>query len=140
MPINTEKLGPGTLELGSGALAVSLQITGAELVASEVVDTEDGVTVLTGDKLAETTSETFRWVFTFTALQDLIAAHIVAWSWANRGTEQDVSYAPNDGGASFEFTAKPVPLTVGGTEVGKRMTATTTWRVVGDPTPTWAPA
>jgi hypothetical protein len=33
---------------------------------------------------------------------------------------------------------KPVPLQVGGDEADKRMLASFTWRVVGDPTPTWA--
>lgn len=137
MPINAENLGPGTLTLGSGPLAVELQLTAAKLVPAENVTTDDAVKVLSGDTLPESTSETFSWTLQGTFLQDLATGGVVAWSWANKGTEQAFTFEPNDGGASFAGTLKPVPLQVGGDEVGRRMTADFTWRLSGDPVPTW---
>lgn len=137
MPVLTEKLGPGLLTLGAGPLAVQQQLTGCKLVPTENVTTEDAVKVLSGEEIPEETSETFSWTLQGTVLQSLLAAGVVAWSWANKGTEQAFTFEPNAGGASFEGTLKPVPLQVGGDEVDKRMTASFTWRLVGDPVPTW---
>lgn len=138
MPVLTEKLGPGVLTLGSGPLAVAQQLTGCKLVAAENVTTEDAVKVLSGEEVPEETTETYAWTLQGEFLQSLLAAGVVAWSWTNKGVESDFVFEPNGGGASFEGTLKPVPLQVGGDEVDKRMTASFTWRVVGDPTPTWA--
>jgi hypothetical protein len=137
MPIIANKLGPGTLTLGIGPLAVEQQLTGCKLVPSETVETEDAIKVLSGDELAETSTESYSWTLQGEFLQDLNTAGVVAWSWTNKGTEQAFVYEPNDGGSSFTGTLKPVPLQVGGDEVGKRMLSTFTWRVVGDPTPDW---
>jgi hypothetical protein len=130
----TEKLGPGLLTLGSGPLAVEQQLTGCKLVAAENVTTEEAIKVVSGEEIPEETSETFTWTLQGEFLQSLVTAGVVAWSWANKGAE----FEPNSGGASFAGTLKPVPLQVGGDEVDKRMKSTFTWRVVGDPTPTWA--
>jgi len=138
MPINQEKLGPGTLTLGAGPLAVEQQLISCKLVPTENVETEEGIAVLSGDELAEETTETFSWTLQGEFLQDLLAAGVVAYSWANKGVPVAFTFEPNDGGASFTGTVKPVPLQVGGDEVKKRMTASFTWRLVGDPAPTWA--
>lgn len=143
MPIVTEKLGPGVLTLGSGPLAVQQQLTSCKLVPAENVTIDDAVLVLSGEEVPEETTETYTWTLQGEFLQDLLAAGVVAWSWANKGTEQTFTFEPNDNHgteASFTGTVKPVPLQVGGDEVGKRMTAAFTWRIVGDPTPTWAVA
>lgn len=138
MPILTEKLGPGTLTLGSGPLAVEQQLTGCKLVPAENVKTQDALSVLSGDELPEESTETYTWTLQGEFLQTLVAAGVVAWSWANRGTEQPFTFEPNAGGSSFTGTVKPVPLQVGGDEAKARMLASFTWRLVGDPVPTWA--
>lgn len=138
MPIDAPKLGPGTLTLGTGPLAVEQQLTAAKLVPTENVETEDAVPVLSGDVLAETSTSTVSWTFQGTFLQTLLAAGVVAWSWANQGEPMSATFEPNDGGASFDFDVIPVPLQVGGDEVKKRMTSDFTWRLEGAPTPTWA--
>lgn len=143
MPIVTEKLGPGTLTLGTGPLAVEMQLLSCKLVPAENVTTEDAVMVLSGEELPEESTETFTWTLQGEFLQSLLTGGVVAWSWANKGTEQAFTFTPNDAhsvAAEFTGTLKPVPLQVGGDDVGKRMTAAFTWRLVGDPTPTWATA
>lgn len=143
MPIVVEKLGPGVLELGSGPLAVQQQLLSFKLVPAENVSTEDAVTVLSGEEIPEESTETYTWTAQGEVLQSLLTGDVVAWSWTNKGTEQPFTFTPNDShGTPAEFTGtlKPVPIQVGGDEVGKRMTATFTWRLVGDPTPTWATA
>jgi len=137
MPIVTEKLGPGTLHLGTGPLAVEQQLTGCKIVPAENVTTEDAVAVLSGEEVPEETTESYTFTLEGEFLQSLLAAGVVAWSWTNKGTSQAFTFEPNDGGASFTGTLKPVPLQVGGDEVNKRMTASFTWRIVGEPTPTW---
>lgn len=137
MPVLTEKLGPGTLELGAGALAVEQQLTGCKLVPAENVTTDEAIKVLSGDELPESTTESYSWTLQGEFLQSLVTAGVVAWSWANKGTEQPFTFTPNGGGASFTGVVKPVPLQVGGDEVGARMRSTFTWRVVGDPVPDW---
>jgi hypothetical protein len=143
MPIIVEKLGPGVLTLGAGPLAVQQQLTACKLVCSENVKTEDALPVLSGEETPETSSETFSWTLQGEVLQSLLAGDVVAFSWANKGVEVACHFEPNDNhgtSAEFDFTVKPVPLQVGGDEVKARMTASFTWRVVGDPTPTWAVA
>jgi hypothetical protein len=138
MTVLVEKLGPGTLTLGTGPLSVAQQLTSCKLVAAEAVETEDALEVVSGEQIPEETTETYSWTLQGEFLQTLVTAGVVAWSWTNKGTEQAFTFEPNGGGSSFEGTLKPVPLQVGGDEAKKRMLASFTWRVVGDPTPTWA--
>lgn len=139
MPVDAQKLGPGVLTLGSGPLAVQQQLTACKLVPTENVETDDALNLLSGDELAETSSATYSWTLQGTFLQTLLAAGVVAWSWANKGDPMDAHFEPNGSGAEFDFQVIPVPLQVGGDEVKKRMTADFTWRLEGEPTPTWAP-
>lgn len=137
MPIDAQKLGPGTLTLGSGPLAVEQQLTACKLVPTENVETDDAVNVLSGDTLAETSSATYSWTLQGSFLQTFLDDGVVAYSWANKGVPVDATFEPNDGGASFDFQVIPVPLQVGGDEVKKRMSSDFTWRLEGEPTPTW---
>lgn len=135
MPIVSHKLGPGTLELGSGPLDVSIQVTSCKVTPSENVDTSDPVPVLSGDELAADEDVTFTYVLEGSFLQDLVAAGVVDWSWTNAGTEQAFVFVPNTAaGRQVSGTLKPVPLTIGGDEVKARMGSDFTWRIVGTPT------
>lgn len=138
MTINTERLGPGSLTLGAGALSVAMQLTGCKLVPAETVETEEALTVVSGELLPESTTETYTYTLQGEFLQDLLDSGVVAWSYANKGTPQAFVWTPNDGGASMTGILKPVPLIVGGDEAGKRMLSAFTWRIVGDPVPEWA--
>lgn len=137
MPIDAQKLGPGTLHIGTGPLAVEQQLTAAKLVPTENVETEDAIFVLSGDTLAETSTATITWTFQGTFLQTLTTAGVVAYSWAHAGETIGCVFEPNDGGSSFDFDVIMVPLQVGGDEVKKRMTSDFTWRVEGTPVPDW---
>lgn len=138
MPILVERLGPGVLTLGAGLLAVQQQLTSCTLTPAESVDTEDGLKVLSGEALADNDTLTFNYTLTGEFLQTLVAGGVVAWSWTNKGVASAFSFKPNGSAATIVGQLLPVPLAVGGTEVGKRMTSSFTWRVVGTPTPTWS--
>lgn len=138
MTIQVERLGPGVLTLGAGPLAVQQQLTGCKIVPTETVNTEEGGKVLSGEELPENTTETYSYTLQGEFLQTLLAAGVVAWSWTNRGVASTFTFKPNGSAASFTGQLKPVPLQVGGDEIGNRMTATFTWRIVGTPVPTWA--
>lgn len=135
MPIQSDQLGPGTLELGDGPLDVSLQVTACKITPSENVTSTDPIKVLGGDQLAGSEDVSFTYVLEGTFLQDLLAAGVVDWSWSNAGTEQDFTFIPNDARArQVTGVVKPVPLTIGGDEVeAGPMTSDFTWRCVGTP-------
>jgi hypothetical protein len=140
MPITADKLGDGTLTLGSGPLDASLQVKGCKVTASEVVESSDAVKVLGGGALEGAESVTFTYALEGTILQDLIPGGVVAWSWANKGTPQAFTFTPKDTrDATVTGILKPVPLQIGADEVdADYMDAAFTWRCVGEPTPTWA--
>lgn len=139
MPITANKLGEGTLELGSGPLDASLQVTGAKITPSEQVTTGEAVKVLGGGTLEAPEAVDFTYALEGTILQDLIPGGVVAWSWANAGTEQAFTFTPvNSLAATVTGTLKPVPLQIGDDEVdADYMDAAFTWRIVGTPTPVW---
>jgi hypothetical protein len=136
MPINTTKLGPGTLTLGAGALEVNVQLTAAKVTPSEAVETTDAIKVLSGDSLAGDESATYTFALEGKFLQDLGAVgSVVAWSWDNMGTEQPFEFVPNTAaGIECTGTLVPVPLTVGADEVDAGpMQSDFTWRIKGTP-------
>lgn len=137
MTVNVQRLGPGTLTLGAGPLAVQAQLTGCKVVPAEAVDTEEAVKVLSGEVLAASDTASYTFTLQGTYLQDLLTAGLVAWTWTNKGTNQNFTFKPNGSVATIAGVCQPVPLQVGGDEVGLRMDGSFTWRIIGTPTPTW---
>lgn len=136
MPINTTKLGPGTLTLGAGAMEVNAQLTSAKVTPSESVESTDDIKVLSGEVLDGDESASYSYVLEGNFLQDLgAAAGVVAWSWDNAGTEQAFVFTPSTAaGVSVTGTLTPVPLAVGGDEVDAGpMASDFTWRIKGTP-------
>lgn len=136
MPINTTKLGPGTLTLGAGALEVNAQLTACSVVPAENVTTTDPIKVLSGEVLEGEDSATYAFTLEGTFLQDLGAvSSVVAWSWDNMGTVQPFTFTPSTAaGVDVEGELTPVPLRVGGDEVdGPPMASDFTWRIKGTP-------
>lgn len=136
MPINTTKLGPGTLTLGAGALEVNAQLTSAKVTPSESVEQTDDIKVLSGEVLDGDESASYSFVLEGNFLQDLGAlSSVVAWSWANMGTEQAFVFTPNTvAGVEVAGVVTPVPLTVGGDEVdGPPLRSDFSWRIKGTP-------
>jgi hypothetical protein len=139
MAITIQRLGPGTLTLGAGALAVQAQLTGCKLVPTESVETDPAVKVLSGEETPAIDTPTYACTLQGTYLQELLAAGVMAWSWANKGTDQAFTFKPNGSAATFVGTLQPAPLQVGGDDVGGRLEGSFTWRCVGMPVPTWIP-
>lgn len=137
MPIKSRKLGPGTLTLGSGALAVEAQLSACKITWSENVESGDAIKVLSMEVLEADESATYTAALEGTFLQDYgEVASVVDWSWTNKGTEQDFTFVPNDAAArQYDGTLVPVPLQVGGDEVDTTSTSDFTWRIKGDPVP-----
>lgn len=137
MPINTTKLGPGTLTLGAGAIEVNAQLTSASVTPSESVETTDPIKVLSGETMEGDETATYTFVLDGTFLQDLGAvSSVVAWSWENMGTEQPFVFTPNTAaGVACSGTLVPVPLRIGGDEVDAGpMSSDFSWRIKGTPT------
>jgi hypothetical protein len=119
MAIKKYNLGPGTLTLGAGALAVEGQLRNCRVEAAEQVTTTEAIPVLSGEELAGSDRVTFTWTLAGTLLQDLEAAGVIDWSWANKGTEQPFTFVPNTvEGRQVSGICKPVPITIGGDVTG----------------------
>lgn len=119
MTIKTYNLGPGTLTLGAGALAVQGQITNCRVSAAEAVTAGAAIPVLSGEELEASERITFNWTLAGNLLQDLDAGGVIDWSWTNKGTEQPFTFVPSTAeGRSVEGICKPVPITIGGDVTG----------------------
>ena len=59
--VNSYKMGPGTLTLGSSPLDVSAQVTSCKVAASENVSSEDAIPVLSGDEIPGEEDVTLEW-------------------------------------------------------------------------------
>lgn len=135
MPISTRKLGPGTLTLGTGALAVTSQLTGCKVSPSESVESGETVKVLSGETVEDAGTATYTYTLEGNFLQDDPGVtSVVDWSWDNAGTEQDFVFVPNtEGGREVSGVLVPVPLAIGADEIDERMASDFTWRCVGTP-------
>lgn len=136
--INSRKLGPGTLTLGAGAMAVESQLSKCRLTISEsVTQAGEKLKALSGetkDGTSETTEHAFALEGTFWQ-DDPGATSVVDWSWANAGTEQPFTFVPNTaGGREVTGTLVPVHLSIGGDDIEETdMASDFTWRVKGEP-------
>ena len=134
------KLGPGTLVLGETGTEQDASCLVQNAVVSWEVDTEDDLQVLCGDTVAG--ARTYSATLSGTILEDLDQeAGMVAYSWANKGTQVQAVFVPNtEAGATVTGTLTIDPLDVGGDEYGSVMTADFEWSYVGEPELTWAAA
>lgn len=133
MPIQSYKLGPGTLTLGAaGVMDVSCQITSGRVVPEEVVNTTDAVPVLCGEELPAEDTVSYTYALEATLLQDLAAAGVVDWSWTNKGTEQPFEFIPNTVAArKVTGTVRVIPIAIGGEVGGARPTSDIAWKCTG---------
>lgn len=115
MAIKRYTIGPGTLTLGSGPLAVAAQVLSCTVEVSESVTRKEAKKVLSGEELPASEKATYTATLKAKLLQDLDLGGVVDWSWDNKGTTQDVTFTPNtaDGG-NIDGTVRPIPITVGG--------------------------
>jgi hypothetical protein len=136
MPINSRKLGPGTLTLGAGALAVSSQLSACRLKTAESVSSSgERLKALSGETKDSTTEDaTYARTLEGNFWQDDPgASSVVDWSWDNEGTEQPFTFVPNtEGGRQVAGVLVPVALDLGGDDTDTDMASDFTWRIIGD--------
>jgi len=134
MSVESYKMGPGTLTLGSGPLDVTAQITKFTVEADESVDTEDAIDVLSGEQIAEEETASYKWKATGTALQDELAdSGFVAYTWDNMGVTVAFKFIPATSlGRKVTGNLRVVPLAIGG-DVKKRNTSDLSWSIIGTP-------
>lgn len=140
MTVHTSHLGPGTLTLGAGALAVEGQITNCRVEASESVSGgTDPIPVLSGEEVAgEDGRADFTWTLAGELLQDWQSGGVTAWTWANKGTPQPFTFRPDDTeAAQVTGVCYPIPITFGGAVTGTPgrrgapLSAAFSWRCKG---------
>lgn len=133
MTTRSYKAGPGSLTLGSAPLDVSGQFSNFQVQYAESVTGGDDINLLDGTTLAGDEVASYKATVSGTLLQDISAAGVIAWSWANKGTEQAFEFVPNDTeDRVVSGILVPVPIQIGG-DVKTRQTAQITWRIIGDP-------
>lgn len=139
MPINSRKLGPGSLTLGAGAMAVESQLSKCRLNAAESVTASGEKLKALSGETKDGTTETADYTFTLEGTfwqDDPGVSSVVDWSWTNMGTEQPFVFVPNtEGGREVSGILTPVPLSIGGDDVEETdMASDFTWRIKGTPT------
>lgn len=133
MTIQSYKVGPGKLILGTTPLEVEGQVTSMAVEPAEESSSTDAIPVLSGEEIAA--EEDVSYVFTLVGnlLQDLAAAGVIAWSWANAGTWQPFVYVPNlAADRAVGGLCRPVPIKIGG-DVKARGTSDISWKIQGTP-------
>lgn len=136
--INSRKLGPGTLTLGAGAMAVEAQVSACRIKTAESVTTSgEKLKALSGETKDGTTEDTtYARTLEGTFWQDDPGlASVVDWSWDNEGTEQPFVFVPNTaGGRRVTAVLKPVALDIGGDDIETTdMASDFSWRIIGEP-------
>jgi hypothetical protein len=134
MTILSHKLGPGTLNLGSGPLDASGQCTAFAIEPEESVDAVDAIDVLSGEQLAAEETASYKYKAVATFLQDTLAVGgLVDYTWANAGATVAFEFIPNDV-LTQKVTGflRVIPLKIGG-DVKKRNTSDWSVSCIGTP-------
>jgi hypothetical protein len=146
MTVQSYKMGPGTLALGTaGVKDVSAQVTSCTVNPTENVDETDPIPVLSGEEIAGEEDVSIDWTLSGTFVQDLAASGVVDYTWTNAGDWVDFHFTPSTSGdRAVNGQVRLVPLPVGG-DVKSRPTADFEWKargpaaasdpVLGDATP-----
>jgi hypothetical protein len=129
MPVKTYKLGPGTLKLGeAGATDISCQVRSMRVRCNVSVQRTDAVPVLCGESVPGTVTRTYEWTLEGAVLQDIDAAGMLEWTWANKGTVQDFEFVPNTAkGRKCTGATVVAPLELGGELGGARPESPISW-------------
>jgi hypothetical protein len=131
MTVQAQKMGPGTLSIGSigSPLDLTAQVTACKVTPS--VNKEDPTPTLSGETLAG--DRTTTWKLGATLVQDLSTAGMFDYTWGNAGDEVPFTFTPSTA-AGRTVTGNVIvdPLELGG-DVGKKNTTELDWDIVGDP-------
>lgn len=122
MPIESYKLGPGSLTFDDGTpFDLSLQVTACKINPSETVQTSDAVKVLGGGELAAEDTTSYRYTISGSVLQDISATGVVTWSWDHEGEFVDFVFVPSDIEARQAVgSCRIIPLQFGGDDIEGR--------------------
>ena len=133
MAVNKHPLGPGTLTIGEVGAPVDISCQIISAMVEWDMDMEDDVVVLCGDTAAGATTYTAQ--LTGELFQDVDdPAGILAFSWANKGSEVPFTFVPNTAaGTECEGVLVVDPIDFGGDEAKQNMTSDFTWAIVGEP-------
>lgn len=127
--------GPGTLVLDPGGddQALQAQLSSFEVEPSESVTAGSTIDLLDGGSLNDGDTSSVSWKCNGTAVQDIIAAGLVAYSWDHEGEEIPFKWIPNTVAArQVTGVIVMVPLKLGG-PVKKRNTSDFSWRLTEAP-------
>jgi len=137
MPVSSYKLGPGSLTIGDGAGAQSIeaQLANARIEWSENVTQDDDLNLLDGGQLLGDSAATYRSTLAGKLVQDLDLSGFLFWTWAEKGNEHPFVFVPNDVAAvQVTGTLVVAPVNLGG-DVKTRPTSDFVFRCVSDLTP-----
>jgi len=134
MAVSRTKTGPGTIivgEIGVDDIDFSAQVLSC--VVEYDKDKEDDRKVLSGETVAGAVRRSA--TVSITMLNDIaVAAGIVRFSWANKGSEQPFRFVPNTAAdQAIEGTIEIEPIAIGG-DVDDDMETEFEWDFVGEPT------
>lgn len=134
MAIKSFKMGPGVLTFGvGGAQVASAQVTKCAVECDESVKSTDAIPVLSGEELPQQDTVSLAWKLSGTVIQDIAAADLVSYTWANATDEVPFTFMPNTvEDREVTGTVRIVPLTLGG-DVDARNTSDFTWAIIGTP-------
>ena len=135
MPVRSYKMGDGVLTLGAASLDISMQVTSCTVAATENVTTAEEVPTLGGGVLPEEEDVRYTWALAANVIQDISAAGLTAWSYANAGVFVPFLYVPsNVEDRAVRGFVRPIPVTIGGEVVrAGRPRADFSWKVQADP-------
>ena len=131
MAVTTQKLGPGTLQIGEVGTAIDVECQVLSATLTPEVDEEDSETTLCGDEVTGET--TVAWTLEGELFQDWSMDGINKFSIDHAGQELPFTYTPNTAaGLAAAGTLKMRPLPIGG-ETKQKLKADFEWPVVGQP-------
>lgn len=136
--VTDSRLIRGTITLGTaGANEFSTQLT-AFVIEQQDGNSDDPVTTLSGDTVGGGSDEG-PWHLTGTAIQDFDnPTGFQQWSYANRGTDQEFEFNPNDKGTGPTVTGVVAVKFLGmGGDVNTRITRDFDWAVPEEPEFNW---
>lgn len=127
-----KKMGPGVLSIGATGSVLDFSARCTKVQLKWKKSAKDGVTVLSGATIAGDVDYTAQ--LTATVYQgDLMTGGLVAYTWANKGTEVPFVFQPNSAEPSIVGTLVLDPIDVGG-DVDAKNTSDLQWDCVGEPT------
>lgn len=133
MAIESYTMGPGSLALGAGPLAVAAQVSEFSIECAEAVTKTPPKRMLSGEDKVTADKVTYEWKAIGVIQQDLAAAGVVAYSWDNMGDEVAFVFIPNTAeGRKVTGILRLVPIKVGG-KAGDDPDSAVTWAIVGTP-------